>query len=654
MIQEGIRLATEGTDLSEDMAREIMDEMMSGRATHSQMASFLTAMRMKGETRDELLGLVKGMRSKAVRVSAPERAIDLCGTGGDGTRTFNISTAASFVAAACGAHVAKHGNRAISSRAGSADVLSAMGIPVALDSAAVERCLHETGIGFMFAPAYHESMRNVMVTRREIGIRTFFNILGPLANPALVKRQLIGVYDPRLARTVADVLSALGTEHSMVVHGSGMDEISGSGPTRVVETKDGTVREYEISPADFGASPSGPEDIAGGSAQQNARIMLSVLGGEDSPRSDIVAMNAGAALLVAGEASSLKDGFSLSKKAMADGRALRKLESFSDLCSVIESEAQKDIEVSRLRNRRIMPDILRTRCVDLSSDLAMQISRMDDGGTMLDLLDADMLDSPSVLSVLALTRLTRVQSLPNETTSEALNRSSARFSDSLRGVRGLAVIAEYKPRSPSTKGLHAPPDPTMAARVYTEGGVASMSVLAEEDFFGGGDELFASIRKETSLPMLYKDFVVSERQIRRARSLGADAVLLIAKVLGKDTLEKFVDATIGLGMEPLVEIHDLVDLEKVQSCPNTELIELIGVNGRDLRTLDVDVERTNELRTRVGDGKTVIAESGMQVPGDVRTLRGFDAVLIGSMFMRAVDLETIVRDTVAAASEVVR
>ncbi|HUU07130.1 MAG TPA: anthranilate phosphoribosyltransferase, partial [Thermoplasmata archaeon] len=237
MIQEGIRLAAEGTALSVDLAEGIMDEMMSGKATPSQMASFLTAMRVKGETKDELLGFVKCMRSKAKRVSAPEGAVDLCGTGGDGARTFNISTVASFVVAACGVPVAKHGNRAISSRSGSADVLTALGIPITLAQADVERCVKETGIGFMFAPRFHESMRNVMATRREIGIRTFFNILGPMSNPADVKRQLIGVYDPRIARTVAEVMHDLGSERVMVVHGAGMDEITNTGPTKVVELR---------------------------------------------------------------------------------------------------------------------------------------------------------------------------------------------------------------------------------------------------------------------------------------------------------------------------------------------------------------------------------------------------------------------------------
>jgi anthranilate phosphoribosyltransferase len=652
MIQEGIRLAARGMDLDSEMAQGIMDEMMAGIATPSQMASFLTAMRIKGETKDELLGLARSMRAKAVRVTAPDGAIDLCGTGGDGTNTFNISTAASFVAAACGAPVAKHGNRAISSRSGSADVLSAMGIPVMLDRRGVERCIEETGIGFMFAPQYHESMRNVMATRREIGIRTFFNILGPMANPAFVKRQLVGVYDPSMTRVIAEVLMDLGSEHAMVVHGSGTDEIAGFGPTRVVEAKGGSFREYDIAPQDFGLEPSHPRDVAGGSAQDNARTMYSILKGEISPRTDVVAMNAGAALVVAGKASSLREGFEMANEAISSGAALNRLESFSNACCALETESQLAAEAAGLRGRRILPDTLKARAAEITNDLMERISDDEEGRGYLKDLDPALVDNPSVLSVLALNRMAGIISAPRDMPSDHPRRSGTRFSDSIRKARGLAVVGEYKPRSPSTKGLHISPDPVRTVRAYANAGVASVSVLAEEDFFGGGEGLFARVRAETHLPMLFKDFVTTERQIRIAKAAGADAVLLIAKALRRETLERFVRMTLGLGLEPLVEVHDEIDLEKVYSCSNNDEIGMIGINGRDLRTLDVSVERAKKLRALVADDRLVIAESGMRLPADVKGLTGFDAVLIGSMFMRAEKLEATVAATVDFASGV--
>jgi len=652
MIQEGIRLAAEGTDLPVDLAEGIMDEMMSGIATPSQMTSFLTAMRVKGETKDELLGFVKCMRSKAKRVSAPEGAVDLCGTGGDGARTFNISTVASFVVAACGVPVAKHGNRAISSRSGSADVLTELGIPITLAQADVERCVKETGIGFMFAPRFHESMKNVMATRRKIGTRTFFNILGPMSNPADVKRQLIGVYDPRIARTIAEVMHDLESERVMVVHGAGMDEITNTGPTKVVELRDGDIHEYEITPETFGLDLAAPAVMAGGSAQDNAMMMLSILRGDVSPRADVVAMNSAAALVVAERASNLEEGFAIATEAMTSKKGLDKLKSFCEACNALEGDAQKNMNASGLFGRRILPDTLRSRCGDISADLVSRISAIDRGKICLEGLDSGLLQEPSVLSVLVLNRMMKVLAGPKMDTPTDVTKSKTRFSDSIADSRGLAVIGEYKPRSPSTRGLHVPPDPDMTASVYSGAGVTCTSVLVEEDFFGGGVDLFSRFRAMVSMPMLFKDFIVSERQLLTAQTIGADAVLLIAKALSRNTLDRLVGATLELGLEPVVEVHDEIDLKKVDSCESTDLIDMIGVNGRDLRTLDVDVERTKKLRGLLGNYRLVIAESGMRTPDVVNALLGCDGVIIGSMFMQAERLAETARWTVETAAEV--
>jgi len=654
MIQEGIRLAAEGTHLSSEMAQGIMDEMMAGAATHGQMTEFMKAMAAKGETKDELIGFVRGMRGKAVSVSAPADAVDLCGTGGDGAKTFNISTVASFVVAACGVPVAKHGNRAMSSKSGSADVLSALGIPTALDARGVEACLRETGMAFMFAPMFHASMRNVMAARREIGIRTFFNILGPMANPADVKRQLIGVYDPGMAGTMAEVLRDLGSERAMIVHGSGMDEISGHGPTNVVELKDGIIRRYRIGPENFGVSPGSSSDVAGGTAEENARTILRILKGERSHRADVVAMNSAAALVVAGRAPGLAEGFEMASAAIRDGTALGKLRGFSERCCALETDAQMTTPVEELLDRRILPGVLRSRCAAISSVLCSRVSGTLEGRSELQNLDRDLIDRPSVLTVLMLNRMMRTLADSSGAVEDVDRGRGGAFSDAIRGTSGLAVIGEYKPRSPSTFGLNVPPDASDVVKAYSDSGVACMSVLAEQDFFGGGESLFARIRAETSLPMLFKDFVSTEQQIHRARALGADAVLLIAKALRPESLERFVESAKNAGLEPLVEIHDMVDLEKVESCDNSDLIDIIGVNGRDLRTLDVSVERTMEIGKSIGDGRTVIAESGIGRPDDVTMLAGFDGVLIGSMFMRADELEPTVRETVMIASGVKR
>ena len=651
MIQEGIRLAIEGKNLSSEMANHIMDEMMSGSAAPSQMAAFLTAMRMKGETRDELLGFVKCMRSKAIRVSAPEGAVDLCGTGGDGLSTFNISTVSAFVAASAGASVAKHGNRAVSSRSGSADLLMALGIPIETGREGVERCLSDTGIGFMFAPEFHGSMRNVAAIRRELGVRTFFNILGPMANPASVKRQLIGVYDTQLSPTIAEVLNELGTEHAMIVNGGGMDEITTLGPTNVTELHDGRLSHYTISPEEFGIDLAEPQELIGGSARENAQIAVSVLRGKESHRLDIVALNAAAALYVAGKSADIQEGMSIARKAIRSGKALAKLRQFHDSCAELESKAQLRADMSELRGRRIQPEALKTRCAELSSDLTAQISSTDEGQEHLDRLDPDMMANPTVLTVLTLNRLGRIMSGPQMQQGMS-ERAKLKLSESIARAPGIAVIGEYKPRSPSSTRMVLPPEPEEVAGAYTKSGLAGISVLAEEDYFLGGADLFRKFRSMLSAPMLFKDFITTEAQIDVASEAGADSVLLIAKALRREALDDLVRGALARGMEPLVEVHDDIDLEKVISCKTYGTIDMIGINARDLRSLDVDVGRAIGLRELVDQGKMVIAESGVRSPRDLKSLKGFDGVLIGSMFMKSEDIGRLASETAAAAMEV--
>ncbi|UCE81456.1 MAG: anthranilate phosphoribosyltransferase [Methanobacteriota archaeon] len=653
MIQEGIRLAVEGRDLSSDAASEIMEEMMSGSASPSQVASFLTAMRMKGETKDELLGFVRTMRSRAGKVRAPDGAVDMCGTGGDGVNTFNISTAASFVVAATGVPVAKHGNKAVSSRSGSADMLSAMGIPIDLGRDSVERCLHDTRIGFMFAPEFHKSMRNVMRTRREMGVRTFFNILGPMANPASVKRQLIGVYDPKVAPTMAEVLGELGAEHAMIVHGSGMDELTNLGPTEVTELREGNIVRYDLSPGEFSLDIAEPREIEGGSALDNARTTLSILRGEKSHRSDIVALNSAAALYVAGKVEDIHQGLSLARETIRDGSALTKLKEFHDASRRLESEAQREADISQLRGKRVQPEVLMERCSEISADLVDQITSTEGGPEAIGRLDPDIISNPTVLTVVTLNRLHKILTNPSELSKETVGKGG-KLSEAISAASGIAVIGEYKPRSPSTSTLVVPPEVAETAEAYADSGVAGMSVLAEEDYFAGGATLFLEFRSKVAMPLLFKDFVTCEKQIEVAHDVGADAILLIAKALRAERIDDLVRASVSADIEPLVEVHDEIDLEKVTSCESYGLVDMIGINSRDLRTLDVNVERAIDIRKSIAEDKLVIAESGIRSPEDVRSLSGFDGVLIGSMFMNSPTIGRIVEEVTAVARSVVR
>ena len=333
MIQETIQQLIEGKDLNREQARQVMDQVMSGQATDAQIGAFLIALRCKGETVEEIAGCAQVMREKATRIDTDrEPIIDTCGTGGDGSGTFNISTTVAFVAAGAGLCVAKHGNRAMSSQCGSADVLQALGVNIEATPEQVGRCLDEAGIGFLFAPMLHGAMKHAIGPRREIATRTVFNVLGPLTNPAGARRQLIGVYDGALTEKLAGVLQELGSERAFVVHGAdGLDEITTTGRTRISELKDHEVATYEISPEDFGLDVVGPEALKGGSAEENAQILRQVLEGKEGPPRDVVLLNAAAAIAAGGMAATPKEGLEQAREAINSGRARAALETLAQV-----------------------------------------------------------------------------------------------------------------------------------------------------------------------------------------------------------------------------------------------------------------------------------------------------------------------------------
>lgn len=311
-----------GERLSVAQAEAAFNVMMAGEATPAQMGGLLMGLRVRGETVDEITGGAKAMRARALKVEAPEGAIDTCGTGGDAKGTFNISTAAALVIASCGVPVAKHGNRALSSRSGSADVLAALGVNIDADMALVSQAMHEANIGFLMAPRHHGAMRHVAPARVELGTRTIFNLLGPLSNPAGAKRQLIGVFSRDWLRPIAEVLRNLGSERVWVVHGAdGMDELTTTGVTYVVELRDGEINEFEITPADAGVAQSTLDDLKGGDGEANAADMIALLEGKPGALRDIVVLNAAAALMIAGRVETLKDGAAIAINAIESGAA---------------------------------------------------------------------------------------------------------------------------------------------------------------------------------------------------------------------------------------------------------------------------------------------------------------------------------------------
>ncbi len=331
MIKEAIARVVGGADLSEEEMRAAMNAIMSGEATDAQIAALITALRMKGETVDEIVGAARVMRDKAAKVeveTADGVLVDTCGTGGDGSGTFNVSTAAAFVVAAAGIPVAKHGNRSISSKCGSADVLEALGVNLNLSPEDIARCVREAGIGFMFAPLMHGAMKYAIGPRREIGIRTIFNVLGPLTNPAGATVQVMGVYSPDLVAPIAEVLGRLGSRRALVVWGEGgLDEFTITGETRVAEWDGDGVREYTVAPEDVGLARAGLDDIRGrDDAEAAAAQLREIIGGAAGPCLDMVCLNAGAAIMAAGRAATLAEGVEMAGKLVREGKAAARLD----------------------------------------------------------------------------------------------------------------------------------------------------------------------------------------------------------------------------------------------------------------------------------------------------------------------------------------
>jgi anthranilate phosphoribosyltransferase len=334
MIKQAIQSIIEGNNLSEKEMIEVMRVIMEGNATDAQIAAFLTALRIKGETVEEITGAVKVMREKVTAIKSPPNTVDTCGTGGDMSHTFNISTTSALVVAACGVPVAKHGNRSVSSSCGSADVLEALGIKIDLEPSKVEQCLESTGFGFMFAPLFHPAMKYAIGPRKEMGVRTIFNILGPLTNPAGTERQVLGVFSESLTEPLAHVLANLGVKHAFIVHGEdGLDEITITDRTKVSELKDDKIDTYFISPDDFGFNKAEKSELKGGNAEDNAKMTLEILRGRKGPKRDIVIINAAAALITGEKAGSFKEASVMASEAIDSGAVQNKLEEIKKVSS---------------------------------------------------------------------------------------------------------------------------------------------------------------------------------------------------------------------------------------------------------------------------------------------------------------------------------
>lgn len=604
-IREAIARVIQGGDLSRAEMAEVFGAIMEGNATPAQIGALLVALRMKGETAEEIAGAASAMRDRAVPITCPDResAVDTCGTGGDGAGTVNISTIAAVVTAAAGSRVAKHGNRAQSSRAGSADVLEALGVAIDPPVQVIERCLDEVRIGFMFAPSFHAATRHAGGPRRELGTRTIFNLLGPLTNPARVGCYLVGVFDGAWCEPLAQALGALGARRALVVHGAGgIDEIAVRGPTRVAEwdAERKSVRLGELTPADFGLADADPAGLRGGEATDNAAIILRVLAGESGPVRTAALIAAGAALFACGAASDLRTGAEMAAEAIDRRTAARTLEQWIAMSRGAASPGTPTAarRSSAARGPSILDDILRHKVAEVA---AARRAR-------------PLADLESRLRLAAPTR---------------------GMANALRRPHGAPVraIAEIKRASPSAGAIRPGADPVAVARDYAASGAAAISVLTDEKFFDGRLEYISSVRAAIELPILRKDFLVDAYQLVEARVAGADAVLLIAAALDPSLLRELVAEAGRLGMDALVEVGSQADVDSALAAG----AGLMGVNHRDLRTFEIDMGLTARLAPKLPPDVVLVAESGIRTAADVVRLgaAGCHAVLVGEALMRA-------------------
>ncbi|MCL1950173.1 MAG: anthranilate phosphoribosyltransferase [Turicibacter sp.] len=575
-IQEALLQLKGMKDLEYDLAYGVMEEMMTGRASDVQVAAYLTALSMKGTTTLEITAHAANMRSHCPRLLHEADVLEIVGTGGDKANTFNISTVSAILSAACGVPVAKHGNRSATSKCGAADVLEQLGVNIELAPEKSVEMLSKIGICFMFAQKYHTGMKHVSHIRKALGIPTIFNILGPLTNPAGAKMELLGVYDKELVEPLAQTLCNLGVTSGMVVHGEdGLDEITTTGTTFVCEVRDGWVKKYELTPEQFGMKRAKLEDLVGGSPAENAQIARNILSGEQGPKTDIVLLNVGAALYIAGKTPTIQAGIEVAREAIAAHKAIQKLDEF------VAHSNKKDIlqEIAAKTRERVA--------------LAKQKIPMEQIKALAD------------------------KCSPRPSFEKALRRA------------GLAFICEVKKASPS-KGIIAESfNPLEVAKSYERLGAEAISVLTEPFYFQGSGDDLREIAQQVAVPLLRKDFVVDEYMIYEAKVLGASAILLICSLLDEKTLQKYLDIAHKIGLDVLVEVHSEAEAKMALQTS----ARIIGVNHRNLSDFTMDMGLSHKIKPLISEGMVFVAESGIHTAEDIAQIAA-DAVLVGESLMR--------------------
>ena len=590
-INEAVEKFSSGNSLKKNEIKEVFLSIMNNECNDAEIISFLMTLKTKGETVEEITGAAEVLRemSQKLKLNSQE-LVDTCGTGGDGQNTFNISTASAIVAAAAGVKIAKHGNKSISSKSGSSDLLEFSGINIDLDEEQAQKCFDDNGITFMFAPKYHKAMKNVANVRKNIKTRTIFNVLGPLSNPANAKYQILGVYDKKLILPIAKVIKDLGVKRAMVVHSEeGLDEISCEKDTYIAEVNENEISEYTINPKEFGLEILLLESLKVDSVEESYKIFMNMLENKNETAVNIVSLNAGAAIYISGIKESLKEGVEFAKKLIISGKALKK---FKDL---------KKSMPEKLNTPKILEEILENKAKEVA-------------------------DRKNKMTVQDLKEITYMYSLKRDFKGALINKISK---------NKPAVIAEIKRASPSLGELNMNIIPAKVAADFEAMGAACLSVLTDAKYFKGSGAILEMAKKGCGLPVLRKDFIIDEYQIDESVTMGADCILLIVSALDKTLLKNLYDAAKVRDLDVIVEVHDYSELESALEIE----CDIIGINNRNLHTFDVDLNTSVELVKYIKDDQLIIAESGIHNFEDVKKMNecGINTFLVGESLMTSKD-----------------
>jgi len=590
-INEAIEKISSGNSLKKEEIKKVFLSIMNNECNDTEIISFLMTLKTKGESVEEITGAAEVLREMCHKLNLPsDKLVDTCGTGGDGQNTFNVSTASAIVASAAGVKIAKHGNKSISSKSGSADLLEYAGINIDLNEEQSEKCFEEHGITFMFAPKYHKAMKNVAKVRQSIKTRTIFNVLGPLSNPANAKFQILGVYDKKLITPIAKVAQELGVKKALIVHSEeGLDEISCEKNTYVAEIDNGEIKEYKINPKDFGLEPCSLESLKVKNVEESYKIFIEMLENKNKEAVNMICLNAGAAIYVSGIKKSLEESILFAKKIIESGEGLKKY------------NAIKNSMPERIQTPKILEEILENK--------AKEVSERKVKIPLEDLVEIDYMKSLRRKFKQAL--LLKIEQ----------NKA--------------AVIAEIKRASPSLGDINMNIIPAKVASDFEEMGAACLSVLTDAKYFKGSGAILEMAKKGCNLPILRKDFIIDEYQIDESIVMGADCILLIAAALDKKLMEKLYKEAKQKNLDVIVEVHDHNELEAALEIN----CDIIGINNRNLHTFEVDLNTTIDLIKYINNDQLIIAESGIHSSNDVKIMNdcGINAFLVGESLMTAKD-----------------